>query len=531
MSVRDPHIDMPEIRITRISDNYLQYAANEENEQKPRPPTRAQKKAARKEAKRLQKVEEQKLVMRHALEVELELGKRMEQRGKEEWDEMASQIKIVELRDEMIQWGEQSQRIIDNKNDRIQMLLDDMAQTHRQQSRSFGKTLELIDHIDDCYQAMLEGTKNMYEQQAEDLLKEYYDEVHLRTEEVDAMRQNSENIIHASNLNTRHQLQEDYKIYLEQRDDNVNREIERRFEIRDQVVNKMLEMQRQLNDFVDSLHNTELDAHKYERIRSLTERQQAFFEESKKLDAEESKMINKQNEIQTEMLQVETENNSVINDLRLEFEYFSNVRKKIEERMHSDRTTTHEKLRILSTECYELTKKFEKIVKSGELLLALSITCRKLQTESEKIIVGGEIVEPIDVGEVDEHFTLQTLDIKKHVDISEEDLVNLNKSLKNFWRQQAMAQAQNLLLLEEKRSLTEENQRYIDFIKSMSKTDNAEELRSAMIVQPVIEKVPLLFDTKCRFYKLRNTRESITADKDAKKQAMLTIKALTLDNL
>lgn len=280
----------------------------------------------------------------------------MDLRGMEEWNAIAEQIKLIELRQELLQWGENAERILENKNDRINMLVADLTHTNEQHARNFGRTVELIDHIGECYHAMLEGNKHMYEQQAEDLLKEFYDEVHLRTEEVEAMHQNSENIIHASNLYTRDQLKEDYQIYQEQRDDYVNKNIARRFEIRDQVVNKMNHMQRQLNDFVDALHSTDLDVHKYERIRMLTERQQQFVEDTKKLNQDEVKYIGMLHEIQQETLRVETENNATINDLRLEFEYFSNVRKKIEDRMHADRITTHEKLRILSTECYELTK-------------------------------------------------------------------------------------------------------------------------------------------------------------------------------
>lgn len=288
--------------------------------------------------------------------MELEIGKRMDLRGMEEWNAIAQEIKLIDLRTELIQWGESAQRIIESKNDHINMLMADLTHTNEQHARNYSRTVELIDHIGECYQAMLEGCKNMYEQQAEALLKEFYDEVHLRTEEVAAMQTNSENIIHASNLFTRDQLKEDYQIYQEQRDDYVNKNIERRFDIRDQVVRKMSHMQRQLNEFVDVLQNTDLDVHKYERIRMLTERQQLFVEDTKKLNQDEVKHIGMLNEIQQEMLRVETENNATINDLRLEFEYFTNVRKKIEDRMHADRITTHEKLRILSTECYELTK-------------------------------------------------------------------------------------------------------------------------------------------------------------------------------
>ena len=57
---------VPEIRITRVTDTYLQDTLDEmEQEQmKPRGPTKAEKKLARKEAARLKKIEEQKLIIR-----------------------------------------------------------------------------------------------------------------------------------------------------------------------------------------------------------------------------------------------------------------------------------------------------------------------------------------------------------------------------------------------------------------------------------------------------------------------------------
>lgn len=287
---------------------------------------------------------------------ELEMGKRMEQRGTEEWHEMCREIKIKELQEEIMAWGERSERIIITKDDHIHMLLEDMAQTQDQHVRCYSKTVELIDHIRDCFHVMLEGVRNTYAQQADEMLRDYYDEVRRRTEEVDAMHINAENIIHATNITTRDQLKEDYTIYLEQRDDRVNTEIENRFKIRDQVVRRMTEMQQQLNDFVESLRSTELDAHKYEKIRWLTEKQEAFMEESRKLNAEETKYINMQGELQRDILRIEAENNSTLNDLRMEFQYFTNVRKKIELNQEMDRHITHEKLRILTGECYELIK-------------------------------------------------------------------------------------------------------------------------------------------------------------------------------
>ncbi|XP_001354067.2 kinesin-related protein 4 [Drosophila pseudoobscura] len=510
----------PEIRMTRLTDNYLQEMQDELDKapEGPRKPTKAEKKAARKEAKRQEQMADKKLIMRDALSRELEMGKRMEKRGNEEWHEMCKEIKITELREEIVNWGNKAERNIEGKNDHIKMLIEDMTQTQDRHMRCFSKTVELIDHVRDCFHGMIDGIRNMYDQEAEIMLREYYDEVQRRTEEVDFMHQNSENIIHATNITTRDQLNEDYQIFLEQRDDRVNTEIENRFRIRDQVVLRMTDMQQQLNDFVESLRSTELDAHKYEKIRWLTERQAAFMDESRKLNYEELKNINAMSDLNKEMLRVESENNSTLNDLRLEFQYFTRVRKKIEQNQEMDRVITHEKLRILTGECYDIIKQLEKHVKSGELLLALSITCRKLQTESEKVILGGEIVDETDLGAVDEQFILKTLNMKAHVDITEAELLEQNKLLRNFWRRQAMVEAQNLLLLEEKHRLTEQNEGYLNFIKSMSVTENPEELRSAVKIkmcdnQPM---TPHLFQTKCKEYKSRILCKSKMAHKEAK---------------
>ncbi|EDW73115.1 uncharacterized protein Dwil_GK17371 [Drosophila willistoni] len=521
----------PEIRLTRINDNYLQEMEDEmaKEAEGPRKPTKAEKKAARKEAKRVQAIEDKKLIMRDAFARELELGKRMEKRGSEEWHEMCQEIKIRELREEIVDWGERAARNIERKNDHIAMLLDDMGQTQDQHVKCYSKTIELIDHIRECFHTMLESARKTYEQEAEELLCDYYDEIKRRTEEVEHMHNNSENIIHASNIVTRDQLKEDYDIYLEQRDDRINTEIENRFRIRDQVVHKMNDMMTQLNDFVETLRNTELDAHKYERIRWLTERQQLFHVESRKLTVEELKYQNILNDMHREMLRIDLENNSTINDLRLEFQYFSNVRKKIEDGQTMDDHITHEKLRILSGECYELIKHFEKHVKSGELLLALSITCRKLQTESEKVILGGEVYNKTDLGQINEKFKLETLNMKDHVDMTEDELVELNQMLSNFWHRQAMAQAQNILLLQEKERLTKENQHYIDFIKSMSVTENVEELRSAIKVKPCEDQPmpPFVFDTPCLSYKMRTILQSPMAAKNAKQDAENIVHSMT----
>lgn len=58
--------------------------------------------------------------------------------------------------------------------------------------------------------------------------------------------------------------------------------------------------------------------------------------------------------------------------------------------------------------------------------------------------------------------------------------------MKNFWSRQALASTQNLLLAKEKRELLEENQKYKDFIKLMSKRENIDDMLKTFTVTPLL---------------------------------------------
>lgn len=67
--------------------------------------------------------------------------------------------------------------------------------------------------------------------------------------------------------------------------------------------------------------------------------------------------------------------------------------------------------------------------------------------------------------------------------MNETDLQNTIQLMKNFWRRQALAEAQIVLLEETKVKLQKENQTYIETIKRLSKTDNVEELKTLLRVE------------------------------------------------
>lgn len=120
--------------------------------------------------------------------------------------------------------------------------------------------------------------------------------------------------------------------------------------------------------------------------------------------------------------------------------------------------------------------------------MSLAVNCRKFQTESEKVLPCGDFQEiQTDNSSDGEAFKLKVIDLKSHVDMSEDELQRNAKLMGNFWRRQALAEAQVVLLEEKKKQLLEENQNYIDKIKRLSKADNAEDLQETLSITPTKE--------------------------------------------
>ena len=140
-------------------------------------------------------------------------------------------------------------------------------------------------------------------------------------------------------------------------------------------------------------------------------------------------------------------------------------------------------------------QKYQKLQKHGELLLSLAANCRKLQTESEKVVLWGDFVEPIDNDAESETIELETINLKNHVDITEADLQKNMDLMKNFWRRQAIAEAQIVILEKTKTELLKENQNYIETIKHLSKVANVDDLKKALQVESVLEEKPFYYET------------------------------------
>uniref|UniRef100_A0A1A9ZE75 Dynein regulatory complex protein 1/2 N-terminal domain-containing protein n=1 Tax=Glossina pallidipes TaxID=7398 RepID=A0A1A9ZE75_GLOPL len=420
------------------------------------------------------------------LKRELAMSKRTAEKGQREWEEMCREIKIQELRSELEEWQVKSGRIMKEKDEKIALLIDDMVVTEEMHKRNFSTQMQVMEFLSDAMRAFHETAKLLYEAQTTDMIHEFYDEINDRSQVTNNIKVKCENVMHATNVVVEDQMLSDYHIFLDKRDDRVNTEIEKRYRLRDSIISKMRFLQKQLTTFLESLRNASLDVRKYERVNMLMERQKNFVVESQKLNYAEARGTRIYMDSQRDTLHIGAEAQRKIKDLRLEHAYFVQMRKNIEMEMIQDREETYEKLKILTFSCFQTNKKYKKLKKYGELLLSLAANCRKLQTESEKVVPWGDFEKPIDVNVDKVEFKLNVLDLKTHVDLDEEELDAQIELMSSFWRRQALAEAQIVLLTDKKTKLELENQKYIDKIKLMSKADNVAELTKTLTVVCVL---------------------------------------------
>lgn len=111
-------------------------------------------------------------------------------------------------------------------------------------------------------------------------------------------------------------------------------------------------------------------------------------------------------------------------------------------------------------------------------------------------MLWGDFAEPLNNnGANSEPLKLESTNLKNHLDLTEDDSQRNTQLMKDFWRRQAIAEAQIVILEKMKKELLEENQNYIKTIKRLSKVANVDDLKQALQVQSVTEDKPFHFAT------------------------------------
>ena len=145
-----------------------------------------------------------------------------------------------------------------------------------------------------------------------------------------------------------------YKIFLEKKDDRVNTEIVKRYQLRDSILSKAKELHKQLMEFINSILNSTLDMDKYARIQMLMDRQRVFQQETIRLNQVELSYTRTLADLQRNLLQLEVNGQRKLNNLRLEMEYFQQVRKNIENCIENDSQISFQKMLTLTGKSYEV---------------------------------------------------------------------------------------------------------------------------------------------------------------------------------
>lgn len=68
-------------------------------------------------------------------------------RGKPLWEEMCSEIKLKEFREEIEHWGEEAGRLLDKKDEKIDVLMKVLEESHELQERNFSKYIDQFDYL------------------------------------------------------------------------------------------------------------------------------------------------------------------------------------------------------------------------------------------------------------------------------------------------------------------------------------------------------------------------------------------------
>lgn len=208
----------------------------------------------------------------------------------------------------------------------------------------------------DTLKTFQETYQLLYENQASEILHDFYREIEHRNDNTNHLKLNCESVVHATEVIAENEISTDYQIFLDKRDDRVNSEIEKRYRLKDAIINKMKNLRKQLSEFLDSLKNISLDAHKDERVDYLMKRQRNFVAESEKLNDIESRSSQNYAELQRDWAQEEIEAKRKLNDLKLEHSYFMQKHKNTENEIKLDREQTHEKLKIITSESFKVLR-------------------------------------------------------------------------------------------------------------------------------------------------------------------------------
>ena len=77
----------------------------------------------------------------------MELTKNSSKQGKVKWEEICKDIKIKEFREEIQEWSEKTERILQKKDEKIDMLMKNIEETQEMHERNFCQHLDQLEYL------------------------------------------------------------------------------------------------------------------------------------------------------------------------------------------------------------------------------------------------------------------------------------------------------------------------------------------------------------------------------------------------
>lgn len=398
---------------------------------------RAQKKAEKKR----QAAERQRQIKFDHLGREIKYGNLTVQRYEKKWKSMLMQISVSHMREELEYAWHNFERVIDSKDFTISLLLDEIQEAEEQYLVNLRQHSQNIDRLIKMFHDKLEEMK-------EDNHKAVYELQTMAAAEADVMNSSAadgenylKTMLYGLEMESKAQAKQVRGEYLSKMD-----EEEKKYADLIQTLKSGLEKK------LEQLWNTTQEFIKSHKSRTIN-REKDYFTLKQQDDALQvilaeqllkiKKFYDLIKTLRQRYVDIEKTQQSIIDDLTLEKNYFNNIFFTLKRRVEIDTAIDKKHLILLTENSNEVIDVLSEYRRKGKWILTLGAVFRKMQTLHEKIL-------PFPLPPVTKHASKSTADLLT-TEFESDDLFL-------FWHRVGEADALRYSMTEEKTFLIQDNE-------------------------------------------------------------------------
>ncbi|RZC38943.1 hypothetical protein BDFB_007696 [Asbolus verrucosus] len=413
------------------------------------PEERKELKKQKKLEKQQRKEETKRQIQRDHFRREIQYGELIYRKHEKEWRRMLMKVTLPRMREELEYAWHSFERVIDNKDFTISLLMDEIKDAEEQYMHNFRNHLENVDKLVARFSDRLADFKIEYGAGVQKLQNKC-------DSDVENMRDvNKENMNYLKTML--------YKLELEKRQQERITRAEYfsrldEVEVKNQLLLQKLKahLEKKYQTIFENMHSFIANY-----IRQQKERKKEYKEYKIADDAiqelislqvnQMKKLYDTLRHLRQKFRDVKQSTERKLVDLQAERQYFAQSYRLLKTHLANDQETDFTKMANLSRMCAGIYNDLEKLKKKGETILKIAAICRKMETQKEKILAFPK-------DDVKIFLKIQLFKDEEE----EEDTKGIIKEMRLFWERIGQAYGVYYALKREKAFLVEENQLFID---------------------------------------------------------------------